>query len=61
MNAGERHQDHSQVTLEELLAARIAAEAARLAEERVKETFAVSEFDPDEVHAFMSSKLPICC
>jgi hypothetical protein len=42
--------------LEELLAERIATEAARIAEERIREVFAVTEFDPDEVFGFMSSE-----
>ena len=43
-------------SLEELLAERIAAEAARIAEDRIREMFAVTEFDPDEVHGFMDSR-----
>jgi hypothetical protein len=43
-------------SLEELLAERIASEAARIAEERIKETFATTEFDPDEVFGFMTSE-----
>ncbi len=43
-------------TLEELLAERIAAAAARIAEELLRETFAVTEFDPDEVFGFMDSE-----
>jgi len=42
--------------LEELLAERIASEAARMAEERVRETFRITEFDPDEVYGPMDSK-----
>ena len=42
--------------LEELLAKRIATEAAQIAEERIREMFAVTEFDPDEVLGFMSSE-----
>jgi hypothetical protein len=42
-------------SLEELLAERIAREAARIAEERIREMFEVTEFDPDEVLGFMSS------
>jgi hypothetical protein len=56
VNVGERDQGQSPATLEELLADRIAAEAARIAEERVREAFAVTEFDPDEVHGFMDSR-----
>jgi hypothetical protein len=42
-------------SLEELLANRIASEAARIAEDLIRETFAVTEFDPDEVYGFMNS------
>jgi hypothetical protein len=55
VNVGERDRDQLQATLEELLAERIAAKAARIAEERIREMFAVTEFDPDEVHGFMTS------
>ena len=44
------------MSLEELLAERIAAEAARIAEERIREMFEITEFDPDEVLGFMSSE-----
>jgi 2-iminoacetate synthase ThiH len=40
-------------SLEEIVAERVAAEAARIAEERIREMFAVTEFDPDEVYGFM--------
>lgn len=43
-------------SIEELLADRIAAEAARIAEDLIRRTFAVTEFDPDEVHGFMDSE-----
>ena len=43
-------------TLEELVAERIAGEAARIAEERVREIVSLSELDPDEVLGFMSSE-----
>ena len=43
-------------SLEELLAERIAAEAARIAEERIREMFAVMEFEPDEVYGPMTSE-----
>ncbi len=43
-------------TLEELLAERIASEAARIAEERIRSMFEFTEFDPDEVHGFMDSR-----
>jgi hypothetical protein len=42
--------------LEELLAEQIATEAARIAEERIREMFSITEFDPDEVNGFMSSE-----
>ena len=44
------------MTLEEMIAERVAREAMRLAEERIKEMFHVAEFDPDEVFGFMSSE-----
>lgn len=43
-------------SLEELLAERIATEAARIAEERIRAMFQVTEFDPDEVYGFMDSR-----
>jgi len=43
-------------SLEELLAERIAAEAARIAEERIRAAFDVTPLDPDEVHGFMGSE-----
>jgi hypothetical protein len=43
-------------SLEEIVAERVAAEAARIAEERIREMFAVTEFDPDEVYGFMGSE-----
>ena len=42
-------------TLEEMLAERLAREAARIAEERLRAMFEVTEFDPDEVFGFMDS------
>ena len=42
--------------LEELLANRIAGEAARIAEDVIRKAFAVTEFDPDEVYGFMNSQ-----
>jgi hypothetical protein len=56
VNVGERNQDQPPATLEELLAERIAAEAARIAEDRIRALFAVTAFDPDEVHGFMGSE-----
>jgi hypothetical protein len=43
-------------SLEELLANRIAGEAVRMAEERIREMFRIMEFDPDEVYGFMNSE-----
>jgi hypothetical protein len=43
-------------SLEKLLADRIASEAARLAENLIREAFAVTEFNPDEVYGFMTSE-----
>jgi hypothetical protein len=43
-------------SLEELLADRIAGEVARIAEDLIRETFAVTEFDPDEIYGFMNSE-----
>jgi hypothetical protein len=42
-------------TLEEMIAYRVACEATRLAEERIRKMFEVTEFDPDEVLGFMDS------
>ena len=42
--------------LEELLANRIAGEVTRIAEDLIREAFAVTEFDPDEVYGFMNSE-----
>ena len=55
-NVGERKQGQSPATLEELLAERIAAEAARIAEDRIRAMFTVTAFDPDEIHGFMASE-----
>jgi hypothetical protein len=43
-------------SLEELLADRIAGEAARISEDLIREAFAMTEFDPDEVYGFMNSE-----
>ena len=43
-------------SLEELLADRIAGEATRIAEERIREMFALTEFDPDEIYGPMTSE-----
>ena len=53
---GEREQAQCLGTLEQLVAERIAREAARIAEDRLREMFEVTEVDPDEVFGFMSSK-----
>ena len=55
-NWGEREQVQRLGTLEELVAERIAREAARIAEERIREMFSITEFDPDEVLGFMTSE-----
>jgi hypothetical protein len=43
-------------SLEEFVAERIAGQAARIAEELIREAFAATEFDPDEVYGFMNSE-----
>ncbi len=43
-------------TLEEMIAERVVHEATRIAEERIKEMFQFTEFDPDEVLGFMTSE-----
>ncbi len=43
-------------TLEEMIAERVAQEATKIAEERVKEMFRITEFDPDEILGFMTSE-----
>ncbi len=42
--------------LEEMIASRVAQEVTRIAEERIKEMFEGTEFDPDEVFGFMNSE-----
>lgn len=42
--------------LEEMIAERVAQQATRIAEERIKEMFRVTEFNPDEVFGFMTSE-----
>jgi hypothetical protein len=54
VNVGEQAQPLA--TLEEFVAERIASEVARIAGERIREMFEVTEFDPDEVLGFMSSE-----
>jgi hypothetical protein len=43
-------------TLEEIVAERIASEVSRTAEERIREMFSITQFDPDEVLGFMTSE-----
>jgi hypothetical protein len=43
-------------SLEEMIAERVAQQATRIAEERIKEMFRVTEFNPDEVFGFMTSE-----
>jgi len=43
-------------TLEELVAERIAREAVRIVEERIREIVSLSDLDPDEIYGFMSSE-----
>jgi hypothetical protein len=47
---------HEATTLEEMIAERVAQEATRIAGERIKVMFRVTEFDPDEVLGFMTSE-----
>jgi hypothetical protein len=42
--------------LEEMIAERVAQEATRIAEERIKGMFRVTEFNPDEIFGFMTSE-----
>ena len=42
--------------LEEMIAERVAQQATRIAQERIKEMFRVTEFNPDEVFGFMTSE-----
>lgn len=53
---GEREQAQPLATLEELVVERIADEVARIAEERIREAFRITEFDPDEILGPMDSK-----
>jgi hypothetical protein len=50
------HAARESLSLEELLAERIASEVAKIAGKRIKVAFEVTEFDPDEVHGFMTSE-----
>ena len=43
-------------TLEEMIAERVAHEAVRIVEERIRKMFKVTDFDPDEVFGFMNSE-----
>jgi hypothetical protein len=56
VNVGEREQAQRLGTLEELVAERIAREAARIAEERIREIVSLSDLNPDEVYGFMSAE-----
>ena len=56
VNVGEREQGRPPATLEELLAERIAATAAKIAEERVREVVSLSDLDPDELLGFLGSE-----
>jgi hypothetical protein len=53
---GEREQAQPLATLEELLAERIASEAVRIAEQRIREIVSLEILDPDEVYGFMGSE-----
>jgi hypothetical protein len=53
---GKRGQAQCLGTLEELVAERIAREAARITEERIREIVSLSDLDPDEVYGFMNSE-----
>jgi hypothetical protein len=56
VNVGEREQAQPLATLEELLAERIASEAVRIAEQRIREIVSLEILDPDEVYGFMGSE-----
>lgn len=56
MKVDEQEQAQPVATLEKLVAERIASEVARIAEERIREMFEFTEFDPDEVLGFMMSE-----
>jgi hypothetical protein len=58
VNVGEREQAQPLATLEGLVAERIASEVARIAGERCRELFEVTEFDPDEALGFMTLRRP---
>ncbi len=52
---GEGDQAQRLGTLEALVAERIVREAARIAEERIREIVSLSDLDPDEVYGFMNA------
>jgi lysyl-tRNA synthetase class I len=56
VNVGQRGQAQHLGTLEELVAERIAREAARIAEELIREIVSLSDLDPDKVYGFMNSE-----
>ncbi len=56
VNVGERTAAQHLSTLEELVAEKIAREATRIAEERIREIVSLSDLDPDEVYGFMTSE-----
>ena len=55
-NWGEREEVQHLGSLEGLVAERLAREAARIAEERIREIVSLSDLDPDEVYGFMGSE-----
>jgi hypothetical protein len=55
-NWGEREEVQRLGTLEALVSERIAHEAARIVEERIREIVSLSDLDPDEVYGFMTSE-----
>ena len=55
-NWGEREDVQRLGTLEALVAERIAREAARIVEERIREIVALSDLGPEEVYGFMTSE-----
>jgi hypothetical protein len=56
VNVGERGQVQPPISVEEMLAERIATEAVRIAEERIKENVSLKTLDPDEIYGFMNSE-----
>ncbi len=55
-NWGEREEVQRLGTLEALVSERIAREAARIVEVRIREIVSLSDLDPDEVYGFMTSE-----